>query len=87
MNFCVINFCRGPRDVFSVFLKILIFDPNCRFCNGYSPCMIAKFSDFGLLVIFGILGVCGVDFCVEHFCCGSRDVFRMFFNILIFDSN
>ena len=25
-----------------------------------------------------------MDPCVEHFCCGSIDVFRMFLNILIF---
>ena len=28
-----------------------------------------------------------MDFCVEYFCCGSRDVFRMFLNILIFGPN
>ena len=25
----------------------------------------------------------GVDFSIEQFCCGSRDVFPMFFNVLI----
>ena len=41
-----------------------------------------KFFDFGTPVIFRILGVFGVDFLLEHFCCGS--LFRMFLNILIF---
>ena len=70
-----------------MFLNNLIFDPNWLFCKGYSPCIIANFSDYGTLLIFGILGVFGVDFCLEHFSFGSRDVFRMFFNISIFDPN
>ena len=86
-DFCVEHFCRGSRDVFPMFLNILIFDPNWRFCKGYSQCIMANFLDFGTLVIFGILGVFGVDFWVEYFCCGSRDVLRMFLNILIFDPN
>ena len=84
VDFCVEHFCCGSRDVFWMFLNILIFDPTWRFCEGYTPCIIANFSDFGTLVIFRIWGVVGVDSCVEHFCCGSRDVFCMFLNILIF---
>ena len=80
MDFCVEHFCCGSRDVFRMFLNNLIFDPNWLFCKGYSPCIIADFSDFGTLVIFRILGVFLVDFCVEHVCCASRDVFRMFLN-------
>ena len=80
VDFCVEHFCRGCRDVFRMFLNILIFDPNWRFCKGYSPCVIAKFSNYGTLLIFRRWGVFGVDFCVEHFCCGFRDVFRMFFS-------
>ena len=85
--FCVKRFCYGSRDVICMFLNILIFDQNWWFCKGYSPCILAKFSDFGTLVIFRISGVFGVDFCVEHFYSGSRDIFRILLNILMFGPN
>ena len=85
--FCLEHFFCGSRDVFRMFLNIFIFDPNWRFCKDYSACIIAHFSDFGTFVIFRLLGGFGVDFCLEHFSCGSRDVFRMFFSISIFDPN
>ena len=87
MNFCLEYFSCGSRDVFCMFFNILMFDPNRPFCKGYRPCVIAHFSDFKTLVIFPTLGVLGVDFCLEHFFCDSRDVFSMFLNIFIFDKN
>ena len=72
---------------FACFFFCMIFDPNSRFSKGYSPCFIANFFYFGTLVIFSLLGVLGVDFCVKHFCCGSRDVLLKFFKISIFDPN
>ena len=84
VDFCLEHFSFGSRDVFHMFLNILIFDPKWRFCKGYSPCIIVNFSDFRTLVILWIVGVFGVDFYLEHFCFGSRDVFRMFLNILSF---
>ena len=62
VDFCVEHCCCGSRDVFWMFLNISIFDPNWRFCKGYSPCSIANFSDFGTLVIFQILGFCWSGF-------------------------
>ena len=87
VDFCLEYFCCGSRDVFCMLFNILIFYPNWRFCKGYGLCIIANFLDFGTLVIFWILGVFGVDFCLEDFYCASGDLFRMFLNISIFDSN
>ena len=86
-EFSVKHFCCGSTDVFRMFFNILIFGPNWRFCKGYSPCIIANFSNFETLLIFQILGIFGVDVCIEHFCCGSTDVLRMLLNFLIFDPN
>ena len=80
-------FCCDSRDVSCIVLNILMFGPRWRFCKGYSPCIIAKFSDFGTPGIFQILGVFGVNFCVGHFCYASRNVLSIFLNILIFDPN
>ena len=67
-----------------MFFNVFIFDPNWRFCKGYSPCIIEIFFDFGTLVIFRLLGFFGVYFCRKQFCCASTDIFRIFFTVLIF---
>ena len=39
------------------------------------------------LLLCDCSAIFGVDFSIEQFCCGYRDFFRMFFNILGFDPN
>ena len=49
---------------FDMFFGILIFDPKCGFCMGYSLCMMADFQN-GL--ISRIFGVFWSIFCTEQF--------------------
>ena len=37
------------------FFAFLIFDPKCRFCKGYSLCLVANFGNFQNGLIFQIL--------------------------------
>ena len=45
------------RVFFSMFLRILNFDPKCQFCKGYSLCIVANFGRDEKVAIFRILGV------------------------------
>ena len=39
---------------FDMFFGILIFEPKCRFCMGYSLCMMADFENALISRIFGV---------------------------------
>mgnify|MGYP006973418884 CR=1 FL=1 len=69
------------RMAFDMFLGILIFDPKCEFCIGYSLCMMANFqmvSSLDYLVFFAAV------FCNEQLYMNCRMDFDMFYGILIF---
>ena len=40
-----------------MFFTLLMFDPNCPFCEGYSLCMVAIFANFQNRLIFRITSV------------------------------
>ena len=42
------------RMDFDMFFGILIFDPKCGFCMGYSLCMMTDFQSGLIFLIFGI---------------------------------
>ena len=39
---------------FDMFFGILIFDPKCGFCMGYSSCMMADFQNGLFSRVFGV---------------------------------
>ena len=42
------------RKNFDMFFRILIFDPKCGFCMGYSLCKMADFQSGLISQIFGV---------------------------------
>ena len=42
------------RMDFDMFFGILVFDPKCGFCMGYSLCMMAGFQNGLISQIFGV---------------------------------
>ena len=44
------------RMDFNMFFRILISDPECGFCMGYSLCMMADFQNGLISRIFSVFG-------------------------------
>ena len=82
--FCKEQLKNVSRVFFTMFLRILNFDPNWQFCKGYSPCIVAKFGHDGKVSIFLILGVFDSR-CLHRTV--SRVFFSMILRILNFDPN
>ena len=55
--FCTEELKNVCRVFFSMFLRILNFDPNLQLSKGYSLCIVANFSHDGKVPIFRILCV------------------------------
>ena len=72
--------CRNDCDMF---FGILIFDPKCEFCMGYSLCMMADI--FKMVSFLEYLVFFRAVFCTEQLEMIWRIDFDMFFGILIFD--
>ena len=72
------------ESISACFFKILIFDPNRPFWQGYSLCKMAEIKSY---VISGVFGVFSSGFFTELHSCACKIDFCMFFEILIFEPN
>ena len=73
------------RVFFSMFLRILNFDPKCQFCKGYSLCIVANFGRDEKLPFFEYWVFLRAVFCTEQLKNDCRVFFSMFLRILNFD--
>ena len=83
-GFCTEQVEMICRMDFDIFFGILIFDPNSRFCMGYSLSMMADFQTGLISWIFRVFNFAAV-FCTEQLQMICRMDFDIFFGILIFD--